>query len=136
MRPAQAQAIPKVLQLRTSRHSRRPPKDEAPKLGAGDVHNHAALPFPHIGNDGLHCAHRPEEVGFHQSTSLVDTVVFEDSTRREASIVNEDVDRSMLGHSLIKGGLQVRTGNVKCDPLASKLLDLCNGFGRLRRVPG
>ena len=66
---------------------------------------------------------------------MVDSVVFENSTRHETSTVDENIDGSMLGHILTYGGLQVRIGNVQYVPFTSKLLDLVDGFGCLRWSP-
>ncbi len=100
-----------------------------PELGARDIYNHTVVPFSHTGDDGFHCAHSSEEVGLHKSTGLAKFVMLENTARCEAGIVDEYLDRSMLGLSLTEDGLKVRTGDVKCDLFTSQLLDLVNGFG-------
>ena len=67
------------------------------------VHDCAALPAAHVGQDTLHQARQPEEVDFKLPARLVDGHIFHRAVRTVAGIVHQHVDAPFgaddFGHS-------------------------------------
>ena len=69
----------------------------------GDVDDRSPTTFAHAWDDDFGAPERPEEIRLHHLSKPIDRRLFDNAAAGDSSVIDEDVDRPMLGDNLGEG---------------------------------
>ncbi len=79
----------------------------------GDVDDHTGAPLPHAGDEGLHQAHRSEDIGLEHEADVLDVEILYRAVEGDGGIVHESIDPAELSAQPLDRGV---VGDVQPQP--------------------